>query len=359
MAKQTSEAFPMNGGNGPYSYAHNSTYQKEGVDSTKAKIQAAIAEKLDIKHLPSSLKTFTIADLGCSFGPNTFIAVQNIIEAVVLKYKSQGTFSSDVPEFQVLFNDHSSNDFNKLFESLSPEMPYYVVGVPGSFHGRLFPKASVHFVHSSYALHWISRVPPQVVDKSSPAWNQGRVHYASAPNEVLEAYSAQFSKDIQSFLDARAQEMVSGGLMTIIIPALPNETPVSQSTFGAVMDLLGSCFLDMAKMGLMSEDKVDSFNLPLYATSPKELEALIERNGCFSVEGMEALNRPMTHDAAYNAKLCLSHMRATLEGPIREHFGTEIIDELFHRFAEKSAMSSIFINSDGWAIDLLVILKRN
>nr|DAD48343.1 TPA_asm: hypothetical protein HUJ06_018280 [Nelumbo nucifera] len=194
--------------------------------------------------------------------------------------------------------------------------------------------------------------------KTSPAWNKGRIHCATAPNEVLEAYSAQFSKDIQSFLDARAQEMVSGGLMTIIIPTIPNETPMSQSTFAAWVDFLGSCLLDMAKMGLVSEDKVDSFNLPIYPTSPKQLEALIERNGCFSVEGMETLDRPMNHDAAYKAKLFVSHMRAALDGPIRQHFGPEIVDKLFDRIAEKSAKSSIFINYNELAVDSLVILKR-
>ncbi|KAK7849230.1 putative s-adenosylmethionine-dependent methyltransferase [Quercus suber] len=56
----------------------------------------------------------------------------------------------------VFFNDQFSNDFNTLFISLPPNRQYFAAGVPGSFYGRLFPKASLHFIHSSYALQWLS-----------------------------------------------------------------------------------------------------------------------------------------------------------------------------------------------------------
>ena len=37
-------------------------------------------------------------------------------------------------------------------------LPYFVAGVPGSFYGRLFPRNSLHFAHSSYCLMWLSQV---------------------------------------------------------------------------------------------------------------------------------------------------------------------------------------------------------
>ncbi|KAL0409410.1 UNVERIFIED_CONTAM: Farnesoic acid carboxyl-O-methyltransferase, partial [Sesamum radiatum] len=49
----------------------------------------------------------------------------------------------------VFFNDKVGNDFNTLFSSLPSERLYYATGVPGSFHGRLLPKASLHFAYSS------------------------------------------------------------------------------------------------------------------------------------------------------------------------------------------------------------------
>ncbi|CAA3032622.1 SAM dependent carboxyl methyltransferase, partial [Olea europaea subsp. europaea] len=33
----------------------------------------------------------------------------------------------------------------------------FISCVPGSFYGRLFPKKSLHFVHSSSSLHWLSQ----------------------------------------------------------------------------------------------------------------------------------------------------------------------------------------------------------
>nr|XP_028948957.1 probable S-adenosylmethionine-dependent methyltransferase At5g37990 [Malus domestica] len=63
-----SEAYPMKGGDGPNSYANNSTFQKGYVDAAKELLSKAVAEKLNTDVLLSS-NTFCIADLGCSVGP--------------------------------------------------------------------------------------------------------------------------------------------------------------------------------------------------------------------------------------------------------------------------------------------------
>ncbi|KAF9606372.1 hypothetical protein IFM89_025040 [Coptis chinensis] len=178
MAKAVSESFPMNGGEGVYSYKRNSSLQREGVTSSKFIIDEAICEKLDIKRFSTS-NPFTIADFGCSTGPNTFIVVQNILDAVDLKYKNSPSLSTHIPEFQVYFNDHIANDFNMLFKSIPLEKKYFAASVPGSFYGRLFPQSSLHFVHSSYSLHWLSAVPYELLDKNSPSWNKGRISYAN------------------------------------------------------------------------------------------------------------------------------------------------------------------------------------
>ncbi|OVA12886.1 SAM dependent carboxyl methyltransferase [Macleaya cordata] len=317
-------------------------------------IKEAIVDKLDIQYLTNSSNTFGIVDLGCSVGPNTFITVQNIIEAVDLKYKSQGLIS---PDFHVFFNDHTSNDFNTLFASLiqDPEKRrYFATGVPGSFHTRLFPKGTLHFVHSSYALHWLSRVPKEVVDINSPAYNKGRINCTNAPREVLEAYATQYAKDMEAFLHARAQEIVCGGLMVILVPAIPNATQPFPVSPRILFDLLGSCLLDMAKMGVVDEARIDSFNLPMYSTSTQELETLVERNGCFSVERMEIMSRPRLS----NPQVYSDHIRAVTEGLIKQHFGSEILDELFDRYSKKLE-DSLSIFKSGKATLLFVLLKRN
>ncbi|XP_075663146.1 loganic acid O-methyltransferase-like [Castanea sativa] len=247
-AEQTSktiEAYLMKGGDGVHSYANNSSYQGRVNNAAKRLITEAVVEILDIENFASS-NTFRIADLGCSVGPNTFFAVQNIIEAVQFKYQCQG-LDSQLPEFQVLFNDHTSNDFNTLFSSLPLERKYYAASVPGSFYGRLFPNGSLHFVHSSYTNHWLSRVPKPELDKSSSAWNKRRIHYTSAKDEVIKAYEAPYVEDMECFLHARAQEVVRGGLIALTVSGRPNGVHHSQSVQNITYDLLGSCLMDIAK----------------------------------------------------------------------------------------------------------------
>ena len=207
-------------------------------------IEEAIAKKLDVRCFPSN--SLCLADLGCSVGPNTFVAMQHIIDAIENKYLAQG-LKSQVLEFQVFFNDHAANDFNTLFASLPDERRYLAAGVPGSFHGRLFPESSIHFMFSSHALHWLSKVPAELLDKNSPAWNRGKIHYTSAPDEVSHAYAAQFEKDMEIFLSARAKELVVGGMIVLLISALPTGIPASRTPIGILFDLLGSSLMDMVK----------------------------------------------------------------------------------------------------------------
>ncbi|KAI3925425.1 hypothetical protein MKW98_015773 [Papaver atlanticum] len=324
-------------------------------------IEEGIAGKLDIQDLPNSSTTFRIADFGCSVGPNTFIAMKNIIQALDLKYNSHyhqtagGLVSTDnvntTPDYHVSFSDNTFNDFNTLFASL-PERKYLVSGVPGSFYNRLFPRDSLHFVHTSSALHFLSGVLKEVVDINSPAWNNGRIHYTNAPDEVAAAYTAQHSVDMKAFLCARAQEIVCGGLMVMLIPAIPDGTSPSLRHPGILSDLLGSCLMDMAKMGLVDEDKVDLFNLPVYSTSPKEVKDAVENNGCFSIERIELNN------SSNIAQIYGDHERAVGEGIIKEYFGNDITEKLFELYPKKLA-DSLSILASGKSTLLFVLLKRN
>lgn len=352
------QSYPMVSGDGAHSYAKNSTLQRRVVDAAKELIYEAISDKLDLKLLKfDASNTFQIADLGCSIGPNTFIAVQNIIEAVELKLLQPDHQNLSSMEFQVLFNDHYDNDFNTLFKSLPHSRKYFAAGVPGSFHNRLFPKATLHFVHSSYSLHWLSKVPKELVDQNSPLWNKESARRRRFVKEVAEAYSGQFKNDMESFLNARAQELVPGGLMVITIHAIPDGIPFSQTGPGVLADVLGLCLVDLAKMGVISEEKVDSFNSPTHTTTPKELKAIIQRNENFTIERMEKLNRPVGH-IKFSAKIYTLGVRAVFEGLIKEHFGEELVEQMFNYFRTKAEENASIIENTHNMIDLFLLLKR-
>lgn len=113
------------------------------------------------------LESLGIADLGCSSGPNTLHVISDILETV---HATTRRLERPSPELRVYLNDLYFNDFNNIFASLpafyrklgqekgSEFGPCLIFGVPGSFYGRLFPAKSIHFVHSSSSLHWLSQV---------------------------------------------------------------------------------------------------------------------------------------------------------------------------------------------------------
>ncbi|KAJ8574218.1 hypothetical protein K7X08_026023 [Anisodus acutangulus] len=346
-------SFPMNGGDGPYSFSKNSQLTREVLDGSKEMIRDAIIKNLDIKSiLLSSSNTFSISELGCSVGPNTCIAMQHIVEALKDKYLYQVTnLTNNIPEFQVFFNDHITNDFNTLFRSLPVDRSYYAFGVPGSFHGRLFPSRSIHFAHSSCSVHRLSKCPEELLDEKSPAWNKGLIHYIGASNiEVVNAYVAQFEKDMEMFLNARAEEIVTGGMMVIVSPF---------SSYTRLVNFFGSSLMDLVNEGKLDESLVDSFNLPMYFFSAEDMTKVVERNDCFSIERIE-LTYPKSRlvDEA-DAKTLMINLRASLEGLFINHFGSKIAEETCARTILKSEEISAWMKANyEKACQLFVALKR-
>ncbi|XP_068642084.1 loganic acid O-methyltransferase-like [Aristolochia californica] len=322
VARQETRSCSMNGGDGPNSYARNSTYQRSGSTTALTMIKEVIAKDLNMKDSPTNPgEPFCIAELGRSAGPNTFLLVGTIIEAVKLKYyESHG----NLPEFQAFFNDIASNDFNTLIRSpLWDSHLNFAATVPGSFHGRLFPKASLHFVHCSYALHWLSELPKEVMNENSPAWNKGKITCFGAKREVSAAFLGQFAVVLNCFLLARADEIFGGGSMAL---------------------------------ARLDEDQVDSFNLPAYLPTADEFGMLVEENGSFSMEMMQPLTIP---NMAFDARVLSALIRAITEVIMSTQFGSEIIDEIFDIHRQKIEESShLIIQSMEVSQYLFVLLKR-
>lgn len=227
--------------------------QKVAIDGAKEKTSEAILKNLDLELLNrnSDANILRIADFGCSIGPNTFDVVQNIIDTVKQKNLKEKKNNIGAPlEFQVCFNDQPNNDFNTLFRTqpLSSKQAYLSVGVPGSFHGRVLPKNSLHIGHTTYTLHWLSKVPQHVSNNKSPALNKSYIQCNNLVEEVTKAYEIQFKIDMGSFLEARAEEIVSGGLMILSGQCLPDGIPKAFTWQGVVIDMIGDCLMDMAKM---------------------------------------------------------------------------------------------------------------
>lgn len=139
--------------------------QRQIISFGERVIEEAVAECL-VKSEPA-LASMGIADLGCSSGPNTLTVIWRIINAVCATTYETGL---PVPELRVWLNDLPGNDFNGVFMSLPdffsklrkdrgiPSDACFVSAVAGSFYGRLFPANTLHLVHASSSLHWLSQV---------------------------------------------------------------------------------------------------------------------------------------------------------------------------------------------------------
>ncbi|KAJ1382909.1 SAM dependent carboxyl methyltransferase [Sesbania bispinosa] len=250
-----------------------------------------------------------------------------------------------------------TNDFNTLFKNLPPNRKYFAVGVPGSFHGRLFPRETLHFVHSSSSLCWLSTVPKEITDRTSNAWNKGRIHVTNAPKEVADAYANQYKMDLETFLHARAQELVHNGLMLLQIPVASDVILDSDVNPNKVFELLGSCLMDMTKEGLVSEEKVDCFNVPFLYSPVKNVKAILETNEYFNIEWMETKDIKDIF-AISSAQIFVSTIRAAVEELIEKHFGREIVDELFDRYTEKVKEFADIMNSEKLKIAMLCVLLK-
>ncbi|CAL9224482.1 unnamed protein product, partial [Arabidopsis halleri] len=335
--------------------------QKAAISGAEENTRRCILEKLDLQ-LSSDFSTFRIADFGCSIGPNTFHVAQSIIDTVKLKHLKENNKNSVAPlEFQVFFNDQTTNDINTLFRTQPPssEREYFSVGVPGSFYGRVLPRNSIHIGHTSYTIHWLSKVPEHVCDKKSMAWNKNYIQCNNLLEEVTKAYKVQFIEDMDAFLDARGEELVPGGLMTVIGECLHDGVSLYETWHGFLMDI-ASFFLILYHFiyfGITSEEKIDVFSLPVYFPQFSELKGEIERNGSFTIELMETTSHPLEGMPLTN-EFITSTFRAFLTTIIEKHFGDGVVDELFDRLAKKLYKHPIDFEMRKKQVVYYIVLKR-
>ncbi|KAK7376781.1 hypothetical protein VNO80_02197 [Phaseolus coccineus] len=348
---KTLELLHMNRGVGETSYAMNSSVQNTIISCGEASRKKAIV-KILCTGWPEKM---AIVDMGCSSGPNALRVISEIVDSV---YTTTRLLERPPPELVVHLNDLFANDFNNLFSSLpsfyrkqrqekgSGFGSCFVSAVPGTFYGRLFPTKTLHFVHSSSSLHWLSQVPGGLEDDSGRALNKGKIYISkSSPQCVLDAYSQQFKNDFSLFLASRSHEMVTGGRMVLSFMGRTTIDPTPDHSCYQ-WELLARSLMTMVSQGVLEEEKVDSFNAPYYAPCMEEVKREIEKEGSFMVEEQDAYeiewdggmelqsNSAKGTLSSSKGKRVSRTIRAVLESMLESHFGSHIMDELFRRFEE-------------------------
>ncbi|KAJ6791218.1 salicylate carboxymethyltransferase-like [Iris pallida] len=350
--------FHMAQGLGETSYAQNSPLQKEVIESVmditlRSAMEACAAE------------TVSIADLGCSSGRNTLSVVENVIRAVCERRREA---TQQLPEFMVFLNDLPSNDFNTLF-SLVPEFVQKlkaehddgggilvsVAGAPGNFYGRLFPSSSLHFITSFTSLHWLSQVPAGLLNNEESV-NKGNIYMSPASLPLVATlYFEQFQKDINMFLRSRSQELVVGGRMVFSIIGRMSHDSHEKINECPLLEALEKSLSILVSQKLVTEEKLDSFNLPFYAPSTQELEDQVHREASFTIDSMKQAHDWTIHE--YAPKMLSNFSRAIIESFICHHFGEEIIEPLFETYTQLLCEKLVAREDIGWSKIIVVLCK--
>ncbi|CAH9127315.1 unnamed protein product [Cuscuta epithymum] len=225
--ESTEQILHMNGGTGDHSYAHNATAPLKVTMRAKPIMEESI--KKMFQRIATSPSCLRIADLGCSSGANALKAASNIMDMISMVAEEEAMIMSSDEKlpatFQVFLNDLFGNDFNALFKVV-PELHKeirtksdglcFFNATPGSFFGRLFPSHSIHFFHSSFAVHWLTQAPKEMRGEIElPVDKEGSNVYLTSINPP--SYKAQFKEDLKLFLRSRHEEIVPGGTMFLTL----------------------------------------------------------------------------------------------------------------------------------------------
>ncbi|MQL89219.1 hypothetical protein Taro_021782 [Colocasia esculenta] len=353
--------FHMNGGLGDTSYAKNSSLQR----GNREMVRHVILEAMVDVYTSLSPPCLKIADLGCASGPNAFSLAEDIVGAV--KEVCQ-KMTRPVPEFLVLLNDLPSNDFNSIFVGLPDFIDrivggrlvdgssFFLMGVPGSFYGRLFPSNSLHFIHSAHSLHWLSQVPSSLFDEDGKSINKGKLYLsATSPPLVQKAYLMQFQNDFSLFLKSRSKELVAGGKMVLITMGRRSRDH-SDSSATLLWDLLAEAFATMVSKGEIEEEKFDLYNAHFYAPCVEEIEAEVKREGSFTFEHLGAFEGRTFKENAEDAGIITMTIRAIQEPLLRHLFTEAVVDmffQTFHQLVERE-----LAQREHKAISILLVLRK-
>ncbi|XP_013611709.1 PREDICTED: salicylate/benzoate carboxyl methyltransferase-like isoform X1 [Brassica oleracea var. oleracea] len=350
------------GGDGHNSYSTNSLLQRRVLSMTKPILVKNTIEMMTNLEFPECIK---LADLGCSSGQNTFLVMSEIVNTINVLCQE---WNQNPPEIDCCLNDLPNNDFNTTFkfltffnDKLTSKIPCFVSGEPGSFYSRLFPRKSLHFVHSSYSLHYLSKVPDGLEKNKMSLYIT-----SSSPPSEYNAYINQFVRDFTAFLRMRSEEMVSNGRMVLTLIGRKTLDDPRYRDCCHWLTLLSDSLCDLVYEGLVSASKVNSFKVPFYDPNEEEVKEIIRNEGSFMVNDLEphvfdlGLSKEeygLQSDRGKAGEKEANCIRAVTEMMLVSHFGDAInIDTLFEKYAHHVSQHASCKNKT--SVSLVVSLIR-
>ncbi|XP_007009070.2 PREDICTED: probable caffeine synthase 2 [Theobroma cacao] len=325
----------MNNGVGENSYVKAEALTIKVMAITKPIVPKAVQSLFTETDHSIPLQVVNVADLGCAVGPQPLEFMSTVIESIL---KKCGEMGREMPEIQFFLNDLVGNDFNTLFKGLSvvqekyKKVSWFAMGAPGSFHGRLFPRNSMHLVYSCYSVHWLSEAP-KITNEAGLPLNKGKIYMSkTSPPAVTKAYLSQFQEDFSSLLKFRSQELAPNGRVVLIFNGRQTADPTNKDTC-YTWDLLAEALSYLVSQGLVDEGKLDSFNVPYYNPSQEEIKHLVDKEGSLTIEFIDTIELEIGGPNGYwsSPESRIRGHRCFTEPLLSHQFGERLMDKLYDR----------------------------
>lgn len=233
--------------------------------------------------LPAAPTPIVIADYGAATGYNSLLPLRAAIGALRARTRSDHAIL-------VAHTDLPGNDFTALFTVLADDPDSYLAkdsatftsAVGRSFYQQILPSESVVLAWSSWATHWLSRVPAPISD---------HIHIAhSSDAAARSAYARQAARDWHDFVAFRGRELAPGGRAVVLTLGLDAE---GLPGFAALMDALLESLRTLVADDQLRPDELARMVIPTVGRTENELLAPFAPSGRFeglSVEHLEMFN---------------------------------------------------------------------
>jgi hypothetical protein len=217
------------------------------------------ARDVELPHIPH---TIVIADYGASAGHNSLLPIGAAI-AIVRARAEAGravcVFHADVAE----------NDYAALYDALETDPQSYLRDDPATFasssgrsvYQQVVPTNIVTLGWSSWAVHWLHRVPAVIPDHVQIG--------CSSDAQAKAVYARQAADDWLAFLTARSRELVPGGRLVVLTMACDDGEPGYQPVLDALHDELTV----MVDDGMLTRGEVRNMVIPSVGRTEIELTA--------------------------------------------------------------------------------------
>ncbi|MFN8033159.1 MAG: SAM-dependent methyltransferase [Mycobacterium sp.] len=233
--------------------------------------------------LPRAPQPIAIADYGAANGYNSLLPINAAIAVVRERTR---------PDHAILVahTDVPDNDFSALFATLADDQDSYLKkdsatfasAVGRSFYTQILPSDSIALGWSSWAVHWLSRIPMPIPDHVQISY--------SADETARKAYARQAAEDWHEFVAFRGRELAPGGRLVVLTVGLE---PDGGSGFRPAFDAIVKTLPALVDEGLVTVAEAQRMSIPSMGREERDFRAPFAPTGRFeglSIEHLELFN---------------------------------------------------------------------